>query len=174
VGAGKTTAAAAAAEVLETAGVAHALVDRDALTDLFPRSPGDRLAERYALANPAALRRHARAARAQVLVMAGVIAQYRDIGPYQAAVPGSVVTVVELRAPLDVLHARLRQRESGPSLRWHLQRAAELTEALARTDVGAIPIDATMAPAMVADAILQAAGLPRRLTQVPPSQKAQA
>lgn len=52
----------------------------------------------------------------------------------RAAVPGAEVVVVGLRAPLELIHARVRSREAGdPS--WYLDAATNLVDRLRSSGV---------------------------------------
>ncbi len=159
VGVGKTTVMMAVGDLLQEAGVAHALADRDALSEIWPRSPGDPFAAALAVANLGQLWRHARCAGARCLIVAGVLETASDAAALAEVVPGAQVQVVQLTAPPDVLADRLRQRESGAGLDWHLQRAAVLAKQLALSGPPALVVDATASVARVAARVLTATRL---------------
>jgi hypothetical protein len=55
------------------------------------------------------------------------VVETRDwIDRYRAVIPGAEVTIVRLTAPRDVIASRVRERELGAGLEWHLARAVEL------------------------------------------------
>jgi hypothetical protein len=65
------------------------------------------------------------AAGAQRLILCRVLENRSLLRRVEAAVPGADITIVRLRAPLQVLHDRLRRREAGdPS--WFLDAATAL------------------------------------------------
>ena len=163
VGVGKTTVMAAVGDLLRQAGVAHALVDRDALTEIWPRSPGDPFAAALGLANLGQLWRHARAAGGRCLVVAGVLETQSDVDALSLAIPDARVQVVRLRAPLDVLRARIAQREQGDGLSWHLARAAELARILEESGPPALTVDASDSADQVALRIMAGTRLLARL-----------
>jgi GrpB-like predicted nucleotidyltransferase (UPF0157 family) len=169
VGVGKTTTAEALSDLLTTSGIAHALVDFDRLTDLVPAWPGDPFRFGYGLANLRALWQHARAAGARVLVLALVVESRAVREALGQAVPGGVVSVVRLDAPLRVIERRLHERERGPALEWHTARARELSRTLAASAVEDLVVSADDAPDRIAAAVWDGLGLERLLEPPSPS-----
>ncbi|MHB1505493.1 MAG: GrpB family protein [Sulfobacillus sp.] len=159
VGVGKTTVMMAVGDLLRQAGVAHALADRDALSEVWPRSPGDPFAMSVALANLGQLWRHARSAGARCLIVAGVLETASDAAALAEVVPGAQLQVVQLTAPLAVLRDRLRLREHGQGLDWHLGRAAALAKQLAASGPATLRVDARPSPELVATAVLRKTNL---------------
>jgi adenylylsulfate kinase len=135
VGAGKTTVALEVSELLEQAEVAHACVDLDALRYCYPRRPGDRFSTRLAMKNLAAIWVNFQECGAASLVVADVIETRSGLDRYRAAIPGADIFVVRLTATLQTLAQRLKRRELGVGLDWHLQRAPELTAIMERNRV---------------------------------------
>jgi ribose 1,5-bisphosphokinase PhnN len=126
VGVGKTTMIDEMSRLLRAADIPHAAVDFDQLTAAFPRSPDDDMwGTKLGLANLAAMWRNYQAAGADRLLIARVLEARSELQGYRTAVPGAKITVVRLRASLEALRARLRQR-GGAGLHWHLDRAVEL------------------------------------------------
>lgn len=132
VGVGKTSALYEVASLLEAEGAPHAALDMDALRAAYPAPPDDRFNERLGLRNLALVWREFAEAGAKWLLLADVVerADQRDL--YTAAIPGAVLFVVRLRAPLDELLVRVRRRELGAGREWHMNRAAELAEQMDR------------------------------------------
>jgi adenylylsulfate kinase-like enzyme len=128
VGAGKTSVSAAISELLDAAGTVHALVDIDGLNRFFPQPQHDRFATELATKNLAAVWKNFQAAGATCLILAVVIESHTDLDRYRSAVNDAEILLVRLRAPLHILSRRLKVRESGASLEWHLRRAGELAE----------------------------------------------
>lgn len=133
VGVGKTAVAGEIGALLQARGIAHAVVDVDALTATFPRPADDPFGSRLAMANLRDLWRNAAAAGARNLVVARVIESRADVEAIEAAVGADPVVVCRLRAEVATLRRRVRQRERGASLTWHLDRAAALAESLERS-----------------------------------------
>ena len=77
-------------------------------------------------------------------MIAGVVEHAADIDDYRRAVPGSRVTVCRLTASAATRAARLRAREVGAGLDWHLRRTEELEAILdaARLEDFAVENDA--------------------------------
>ena len=130
VGVGKSTVANEVSDLLSSAGVPHALIDFDALTACYPHSPGDRFGNGIGCANLAHVWRNARSCGARCLVMARVVETEGELEGFRDAVPGADIVVVRLTASPPVLAERVRLRERGHGLEWHLQRATELARIL--------------------------------------------
>lgn len=135
VGAGKTTVALMVAELLEQAGIAHACVDLDALRWHYPSLPEDPFSARLATRNLAAIWRNFQEYGATRLVVADVIETRDGLERYKSALPGADIFVARLRASLETLAQRVRQRETGAGLAWHLTRAPVLAEIMDRNRV---------------------------------------
>lgn len=135
VGVGKTAVASMVTELLGEAQVAHACVDLDTLRWHYPPIPGDRFSTRLAMKNLAAIWPNFQAYGATRLVVADVIEIQRDRERYREVIPGAMTFVVRLRASLETLAQRLRQREIGAGLEWHLARAPELAAIMERSRV---------------------------------------
>ncbi len=141
VGAGKTSVATAISGLLDEAGIAHALVDMDALRGCSPAPVDDPFHIQLGLRNLAAVWTNYRDAGARRLILADVVESRAEVAGYRAAVPGARVVVVRLRAPVPVLVRRLEGRETGASLDWHCRRAAELAEQMEASAVEDILVD---------------------------------
>ncbi|HVB20420.1 MAG TPA: AAA family ATPase [Ktedonobacteraceae bacterium] len=141
VGAGKTTVASIVSELLESVQIAHAFVDIDSLRWSYPSPAHDRFRTELAMKNLAAIWPNFQAAGATHLVLADVLESREDLVQYSRAVPGADILVVRLRASLDTLLTRLRIREIGAGLDWHLQRAAVLSQQMDRDKVEDILVD---------------------------------
>lgn len=136
VGAGKTTTAIALSDHLETAGVAHAMIDMDHLSWVWPAAPDDRFNTRLAFRNLANMAIAYREHGVGVLVIAGVIEEEADRARYQQAIPGAHVVIVRLRVPLSRVADQLHGRDSGDSLAWSLNRALELEGIMDAAGIG--------------------------------------
>src|SRR6185436_20011525 len=78
---------------------------------------------------------NALAAGVERLVFACVVETHEDLDAYRRAIPGAQVTVCQLVAPEQVRKSRLRRRELGAGLEWHLQRTEELRQILENSAV---------------------------------------
>jgi len=141
VGAGKTTVAAAISAELERREVAHAWVDIDQLAQCYPRPVDDPFHGRLTMRNLADVCRNFIAAGAGRLILPYVIEDAAGRAAIAAAVSGGEVTVVRLTVRPETVAARLRGRESGESLEWHLRRAPELTAIMERKGIGDLIIE---------------------------------
>jgi len=162
VGVGKTSAAEAVAERLTEARVPHALVDIDRISLCYPTPPDDRFNERLGNRNLASIWPNFEAAGATCLILARVVESRDDIAAYREAIPGARILVVRLRASLKTLAERVRHRERGSGLDWHLARAAELAPQMDRDRVEDLLIETDGRTILeIADEILERTGWPR-------------
>jgi adenylylsulfate kinase len=135
VGVGKTSVGAEVSTLLERAGLPHAFVDMDHLRWCPPAPPGDRFNVALGLRNLAAVSANYRVAGAQYLILADVLEARADLALYEAAIPGALIRVVRLRASVETLTGRVRQRDTGEGLAWSLDRTAELAAQMERDRV---------------------------------------
>ena len=141
VGVGKTTVASELSELLEGAGVPHALVDLDALRWCYPTRPDDPYSVTLAMRNLAAVWSNFQSEGAKRLVVADVIESREELERYRAAVPGARVTVVRLQASPGTLRGRVRRRELASGLERHLERAVELHDLMEVRKVEDLSVD---------------------------------
>ena len=80
-------------------------------------------------------------AGAERLILADIVESRAARESYRAALPNADLTIVRLQASLYTLQQRLERRESGASLAWHQQRAAELALLMERTAVEDLLVD---------------------------------
>jgi adenylylsulfate kinase-like enzyme len=159
VGAGKTTIARAAGDLLAARGIARAVIDLDAIREFWPSPPDYPFCTALTLRNLRALGENYRVAGARRLILAGVIESPGERETHRAALGGAPLTVCRLLAPVPTLQRRVTEREDDDSRLWHVARAAELTASL---DAAAVE-DFTVgndgpAPADVARTVLDRAG----------------
>ena len=126
VGVGKTTVALEASDLLEAAGVPHAVIDVDALSWCYPTPVNDPFNNRLALRNLRCVWANFAAAGAVRLILARVVETRDELGAFREAVPGAELTVVRLRASNETLLRRVAGREVGSHREWSLNRAVEL------------------------------------------------
>ncbi|HEY3285169.1 MAG TPA: hypothetical protein VGN26_23095 [Armatimonadota bacterium] len=158
VGVGKTTIAEEVSRQLSEASVPNAWVDVDLLRTCYPSPPDDPFHMALGLANLAAVCANYRAAGAERLVLADVVEAPEAVPCYEEAIPGARITVVRLSACIETLHGRLDGREEGEDLRWHRNRAVELTGIMESTGVGDLIIRTDgRRPAAIASEALQRA-----------------
>lgn len=141
VGVGKTSVARAISDLLGNAAVAHTMIDMDMLRWCYPRDPEDPFHEKLGLQNLAAVWANYQTAGAQRVVMADVVETRTTVTQYENTIPGAVVTVARLHAPVTTLHARLAGRETGADLEWHQNRAIELAAQMEETALEDLRVD---------------------------------
>jgi hypothetical protein len=158
VGVGKSTIASEAAWLLRQADVPHALVDLDRIEQSWPVPADDPGNERVSHRNLACMWANFRQAGADRLIFARVLETRSLLRRVTAAVPGAQVTVVRLRAPLAVLHERIRAREaSDPD--WFLDAATHTAAVFERAQVEDYLVDnGNRPPAEVAAEVLHRVG----------------
>jgi adenylylsulfate kinase len=124
VGVGKSTVLDAMHDTLCAADLPHACIDLDALGLSWPiRGVFNQTS---IVENLGSLWANFRAAGARRLAVAGVVEQPEDLAALQGAVPGARATLCQLLASEPTRLARLRQREIGAGLDWHVRRTTEL------------------------------------------------
>lgn len=158
VGAGKSTTAWEARELLGRHGVSNLLVDMDYLRMLYPEPPDDRFASAFGLRNLTAMWPNIQASNARVVIIPGVVESMTARANYEGAMPDAEVVVVRLDVPMATLHARLTKREAPDHLDWYLQRAPELQRIMERESVGdvVVPVAAEDTPQDVAKKVVSA------------------
>ena len=129
VGVGKTTTAAAVSWLLGEQGIRHAQVDLDEIGIVLPSLADDPWHELLTHRNLACMWANFQQVGAERLILSRVLEARSLLTRIESAVPGAAVTVVRLRAPLAVIHARIRGRSQGND-DWHLDRATELVDAM--------------------------------------------
>nr|MDQ5824637.1 hypothetical protein [Chloroflexota bacterium] len=128
VGVGKTAVAGELSNLLGAVGVAHAVVDLDWLRWCHPSPAHDPFHTALGLQNLKAVAANYRAVGASRLILVDIVEARSALSDYAAAIPDADFLVVRLNATLPTIHMRLEGRETGDSLRWHRERAAELLD----------------------------------------------
>jgi hypothetical protein len=75
------------------------------------------------------------------LVIAGVIEGPEDLAVYSRCVPNAEIQVCRLTADLDLRRERLRARERGAGLDWHINRTEQLDSILDAARIEAFSVD---------------------------------
>jgi len=140
-GVGKTTLVKEMGEQLFHAGVAHAVVDIDELARVRPAVPDKRVWADLTVANLRVMWPNYEALGVERVILAGIVQSAAIIDAYRAAIPGSDLTVVRLRASVDTLHARLQDREPGSVRAFLLGVTASLDREIADLDVADLTVD---------------------------------
>ena len=109
-GSGKSTIGRLMARRLREADLSHALVDHEWPAYGWPVPADDRWNERIVAHNLTCVWSNFRAAGASRLIYCRVLEIRSLLRHVEHAVPGAAATVVHLRAPLTLIHQRLRER----------------------------------------------------------------
>ena len=128
VGVGKTSVLIELHDILEREKIPHGCVERDALGYSWP-SQG-RFNEVIIERNLACVVSTFLEAGATRLLIAGVIEGPADLAVYSRCIPNAEIQVCRLTADLDLRRQRLRVRERGAGLDWHIDRTLELDSIL--------------------------------------------
>jgi adenylylsulfate kinase len=136
-----------AGEILRTLGVAHAVIDFDALRWVWPAPAYDRFQTRLGLQNLSAVWKNHRSAGATRLILAQVIENRDDLEDYSLALGGATVLVCQLTATLDTIAERIWHRQAfhgegeATCASPELNRARELDTLLHNQPVGDYVVD---------------------------------
>ncbi|MFF0266966.1 zeta toxin family protein [Kribbella sp. NPDC004536] len=156
VGAGKTTTMQHLAELLAHQGKPVAALDLDTLRALWPANPDDPFHTHLGLTNLSAIWPHFAERGAGWLLLTDIVEHPDQRSDYEDAIPGASIVILRLDVPLDRLHERLRRRESGESLAWHLRRSDELHQLMTERGVGDVVVTvADETPPEVAGLVLE-------------------
>ena len=160
-GVGKSSVAFECMNLLEAAGVAAAMVDGE-LAYFHPKPEGE--PHGYAVAEQAlrALWPVYSARGITRLLLSRVVENEEQLDIVRNALPGARIRLLRLVAGPATVATRLRGREIGSGLDWHLARSAEI----ARSSLGE-PIDAERAVTDIARDALERA----RWTSVHPDER---
>ena len=129
---GKTTIAAEIATILAERGERIITVDLDQLGMGFIPDGEDRL-RRLRIENLAAIWPNVLSAGFSRVVLSGAVAATDELDPIRDAVKPALVTVIRLRTSASALEARLRARDTGHRLEYHLTILPEIERTLDET-----------------------------------------
>ena len=159
VGVGKTSVLIELHDILENEKIPHGCVERDALGYSWPTQ--GRFNEAMIERNLCCVVANFLEAGATRLLIAGVIELPEDLAVYRRCIPNADIQVCRLTADLDLRRQRLREREKGAGLDWHLNRTAELDTILDRARIEDFSVDNGDRPLReVALEVLTGAGWP--------------
>jgi len=151
-GVGKSSVAFECMDILERDGVAAAMVDTE-LAYFQPKPAGDPFG--YAVAEEAlrALWRIYASQGITRLLLGRVVENEEQLAIVERAVPDARIRMFRLVARRETIVNRLRIRETGSALDWHVQRSDEIAAATLGEEV-----DAERPVAEVASDVLDRAG----------------
>ena len=131
VGVGKSVVGGEVAEILERNKTPYTFIDFDQIRYTYPKPDDDPWGNRLGLENLAAIWRNCSRSGSLNLIVSYVVEHASFIDMLLNVVPEGDISTVQLTADLETLEARLIGREIGSGLKWHINRAAELTSSLA-------------------------------------------
>jgi adenylylsulfate kinase len=109
----------------------HAIIDLDDVRRLWPEPKDDPFNMVVGFKNLAAVWKNYEEAGAKCFIIPNTMEEEEHFEAIRTAIPGADLFVVRLEAPLEVNHARIREREETPeSLAWHLNRSSQLSKEL--------------------------------------------
>lgn len=157
-GVGKSTVGSEVFRLLREADVPSAFVDLAALGNGYPAPSDDPWNERLIHANLACIWANFHRAGVRRLLLCRVLEARSLLRHIEAAIPGAHITVVRLRADLELLHARVRAREAADP-GWYVETASFLFQQQEAAAVEDHVIDnVERSPTDVAVEILQVTG----------------
>jgi hypothetical protein len=151
-GVGKTSVAFECAEILERTDLSAAMVDAE-LAYFWPRPADDPYGYAVAEEGLRVLWRVYAAQGINRLLLPRVVEDARQLAIVERAVPDARIQLVRLVASPAAIAERLRHREIGSALDWHIQRAAVVAQATLGE-----PVDAERPVGEVARDVLACAG----------------
>jgi hypothetical protein len=164
VGVGKSSVLGEIHDILSSEKIPHGCVERDALSYSWPTE--GRFNEVMVERNLRCLIGNFLEAGAKRLLIAGVIELREDLEVYRRCIPNAEIQVCRLTADVDLRRQRLRDRERGSSLDWHLKRTVELDGILDSAKIEDFCVDNGDRPLQeVALEVLTRAGWPPGILQ---------
>ena len=139
MGTGKTTVLSEVYDLLTEARIAHAIIDLDWLTAMYPRQKA--YGHGLMVKNLAAVWPIYAAAGAIRLVVARVVENRSELQDYREAIPGAEPVVCLLTASIETMHDRLRIREPGMFQELALARCEELASILETSNAEDFRVD---------------------------------
>jgi len=141
VGVGKSSVADAISDILSKKSVPNAVIDLDHLRRAYPKPTNDPFHMKLGYKNLASLWKNYKAVGITHLIVPNVVENKKELKQLKSAVLNSDIHVVHLKADIKTIHSRLRNRDTGDSLKWHLDRAVVLTEQLEKSRVEDFTVD---------------------------------
>lgn len=130
VGVGKSTVGEEISEMLEDRGTPHTFIDLDQLRYTYPRAKDDQWGMKLGLKNLAGVWNNCAAAGSLNLVVSSVVENWGFIDDISQVIPRNHIFTIQLSAGIETLQQRVKKRELGAGLDWHLKRTVELERIL--------------------------------------------
>ena len=140
-GVGKSSTAIALSDRLAQRDFAHALIDMDHLRWNVPAPEDDPRNVQLGLKHLGWLAESYQDAGAQLLIVVDVVPTEEPHSMFESAIPGSVVSIVRLRLPLEEIRERIRAREPEGQHDWYMEKAALVVRIYDEFNIGDMVVD---------------------------------
>lgn len=141
VGVGKSSVAYAISKILSSIKISNVVVDLDHIRDAHPKPKNDPFHMNLGYKNLSALWKNYKAIGVTHLIVPNVVENKSDLKKFKFAISNADIQTVRLKADIKTIHSRLKNRDKGESLKWHLNRAIVLTKQLENAKVENFVID---------------------------------
>ena len=146
VGVGKSSVAYAISKIFSGGNISNVVVDLDHIRDAYPKPKNDPFHMNLGYKNLSALWRNYKAVGVTHLIVPNVVENISDLKKIKSAILNTDIKIVRLKADIKTIHNRLRNRDKGESLKWHLNRAIVLTRQLENAKVENFVVDTKNKP----------------------------
>ena len=146
VGVGKSSVAEAISKVLSNKKISNVVIDLDYIRDAYPKPKNDPFHMKLGYKNLSAVWKNYKTVGVTHFIVPNVVENRTDLKKFKSAVPNANIQVVRLKADIKTVHNRLKNRDKGESLKWHLNRAIVLTKQLENAKVENFVIDTNNKP----------------------------
>jgi adenylylsulfate kinase len=159
IGAGKSTIAGVASEILHARGIRHGLIEVDNFGGVYPPpDPNDGFNNEFSMRNIAALWPAYLDAGITKAIVTMTLESHDDTDELLASLGSPPATVVRLEASQGVREERIRQREFGDLRDHFLKRTGFLAEKMEAAGIGDIVVTNEEEPRLVATRLLEKLG----------------
>ncbi len=116
-------------------------IDLDYIRDAYPKPKNDPFHMRLGYKNLSALWKNYKTVGVTHFIVPNVVENKSDLKKFKTAIPNVNIQVVRLKEDIKTIHSRLKNRDKGESLKWHLNCAIVLTKQLENAKVENFVID---------------------------------
>ena len=159
IGAGKSTIAGLASEILHDRGIRHGLIEVDWLEGVYPApDPSDPYSTAFALKNLATLWPNFLKAGITRAIVTMTLENRQELHDLLAALGDPEATVVRLEASQSVREERIRRREFGALQELFLEKTDDIEAKMKRFEIGDVVLENETEPHPVAVRLLEEIG----------------
>mgnify|MGYP001564731667 FL=1 len=141
VGVGKSSVAEAISNILSSKSIPNAIIDLDYLRHAHPEPQNDPFHMKLGYKNLASIWRNYEDIGITHLIIPNVVENKKELKEFKSAIPNADIHIIRLKADIKTIHDRLKRRDTGESLKWHLNRAIVLTKQLKSTKIEDLVVD---------------------------------